>query len=53
MRYRSGHPYFSFLGVNLPWLAGHLYLAYDRFVAVTRRRSRRSPWANAGQPALA
>ena len=37
MRYRSGWTYFLFYGVNLPWLAGHLYLAWDAFVAVTRR----------------
>jgi cholestenol Delta-isomerase len=26
-----------FYGATLPWLLGHLYMAYDSFVAITRR----------------
>jgi hypothetical protein len=37
MRYRSFYTFAMFYGTALPWLLGHLYMAYDSFVAITRR----------------
>lgn len=38
MRYRSFYTFFLFYGVTFPWLLGHLYLAYDSWVAITQKR---------------
>jgi emopamil binding protein len=37
MRYRAPYTFALFYGAALPWLLGHLYLAYDSAVAITRR----------------
>jgi hypothetical protein len=37
MRYHSAYTYALFYGVNLPWLLGHAWLAWDSFDAVTQR----------------
>lgn len=37
MPVRSGWGFFIFITPNLPWLLGHLYLAYRAFVAIQRR----------------
>jgi len=37
MASRSFFTFFLFYGVTVPWLLGHLYLAYDSWVAITRR----------------